>query len=93
MQVSLPIINRNQCNDPDWLDGVVTSNMICAGYAAGGKDACQGDSGGPLVCEKNGVWYLQGVVSWGDGCALPNEPGIYTRVTRYVSWIGQVVGS
>ena len=89
-QVSLPIINRNQCNAPDWLDGAVTSNMICAGYAAGSKDSCQGDSGGPLTCQNKGVWYLEGVISWGEGCAQPKQPGIYVRLTRYVSWVTQV---
>lgn len=38
-------------------------------------------------------WTLVGLVSNGVRCAEPNLPGIYTRVSRYLPWIEQVISS
>ncbi|XP_075687071.1 serine protease 27-like [Rhinoderma darwinii] len=92
--VKVPLIDHQTCDniyhkdsDISSFQRLVTDAMICAGYTKGGKDSCQGDSGGPLVCKVNGSWYQPGIVSWGEGCALPNRPGVYTLVTAYQSWI------
>jgi len=66
--------------------------QMCAGAHGGGRDACQGDSGGPLMYEKDGVWYLNGVVSYGEKCAVAGYPGVYARVSYYMPWIRSKTG-
>lgn len=44
---------------------------------------CQGDSGSPLVCAGE----VHGLVSWGQGCALPKYPGVYVKVCEFLHWI------
>uniref|UniRef100_A0A2K5SDV6 trypsin n=1 Tax=Cebus imitator TaxID=2715852 RepID=A0A2K5SDV6_CEBIM len=82
-----PILSDTACRTA--YPGEITTNMICLGFLEGGKDSCQGDSGGPVVC--NGE--LQGVVSWGYGCAQKNRPGVYTKVCNYVKWIQQTIAA
>ncbi|XP_050987765.1 trypsin-3 [Labeo rohita] len=82
-----PILSDTTCRSA--YPGEITSNMFCAGFMEGGMDSCQGDSGGPVVC--NGR--LQGIVSWGYGCAQRNKPGVYTKVCNYVSWINTTISS
>ncbi|XP_028632232.1 cationic trypsin-3 isoform X1 [Grammomys surdaster] len=82
-----PVLSDSSCKSS--YPGQITSNMFCLGFLEGGKDSCQGDSGGPVVC--NGQ--LQGVVSWGDGCAQKGKPGVYTKVCNYVTWIQNTIAA
>ncbi|XP_025146342.3 hepatocyte growth factor activator isoform X1 [Bubalus bubalis] len=83
----VPLVADHKCRSPEVYGADISPNMLCAGYFDCRSDACQGDSGGPLACEKNGVAYLYGIISWGDGCGRLNKPGVYTRLANYVDWI------
>ncbi len=85
MEVDVTVLSNDGCeNSSDGIDsykGQISENMLCA--QGNRKDSCQGDSGGPLVSGNTQV----GVVSWGIGCAEPEFPGVYARVSQAYSWI------
>jgi hypothetical protein len=41
----------------------------------------------------NNVWEQVGITSVGVGCARPDDPGLYTRVAAYQSWINATMNS
>ncbi|XP_052900182.1 inactive CLIP domain-containing serine protease A28-like [Anopheles moucheti] len=59
-------------------------NFICA--QGNGTDVCQGSGGSPFACERNGHYYLLGIVSWGIGCG-DGIPAVLTNVANLSSWI------
>merc|ERR1711915_396800 len=65
--------------------------QICAGGEEG-KDSCKGDSGG-LLYYSGGAntgenpWYLIGLVSFCARKCGNGQPGIYTRVEKFIPWI------
>merc|ERR1712002_86100 len=85
--LKIPILSDRDCKNS--YPGMITDAMFCAGYLEGGKDSCQGDSGGPVVC--NGQ--LQGVVSWGYGCAEKDHPGVYAKVCIFNDWLESTMAS
>ncbi|XP_022524968.2 transmembrane protease serine 9 [Astyanax mexicanus] len=91
-EVEVPVVGNRQCNCFYGV-GTITNNMICAGLLEGGRDSCQGDSGGPMVSRQGSVWVQAGVVSFGYDCAQPEFPGVYTRVSRYQTWISSLITS
>ena len=86
MEVEIPSISVSHCQQllPE---SDISEKQICTQLSGGSIDSCQGDSGGPLFTEKDGEFVLEGIVSWGYGCAQKDLPGVYVRVSQYRSWI------
>ncbi|CAH0712954.1 unnamed protein product, partial [Brenthis ino] len=97
------IIDSKQCDallkhTRNRLWGGLEHHQLCGGKKSGGVDSCQGDSGGPLQVKialpeigEGTMHFIIGVTSFGTGCGLPNQPGVYTRVSSFIDWIESIV--
>lgn len=87
LKAQVPFITDAQCQSA--YSDLVPSEEICAGnWTSGGVDTCQGDSGGPMFRRDSAnAWVQVGIVSWGIGCARPENPGVYTQTSTFASAI------
>lgn len=94
MWVQIVVMSTAECQPKYQRQLTLSENQMCAG-GVDRKDSCRGDSGGPLMVTDSVVrnrpsaqWALAGIVSIGPKiCGSVGNPGIYTRVGPYVSWI------
>lgn len=107
MKVEVDLIENAICNrsmkpliKKKILPQGIIEDQLCAGdYDHGGRDTCQGDSGGPLQVMDERVDCIHsfplhtvvGVTSFGRDCGRKWAPGVYTRVSKYIDWIEQIV--
>ncbi|XP_077594333.1 neurotrypsin-like [Stigmatopora nigra] len=86
----VPIMSAWQCKKRHG-DSFSSHGTVCAGSPANTGTDCGGNSGGGLMCQgEDGRWALAGLVAGGYGCAEPSSPALYTRVSRFLSWIDDV---
>jgi len=85
LQATVPVMADAECvkSYPAYL----AASMTCAGVPQGGVDSCQGDSGGPFIVAGR----LVGITSWGEGCAAPGKPGVYTRLSTYAALLEEQI--
>ncbi|MFH8748598.1 serine protease [Streptomyces rimosus] len=83
-KATVPFVDTPTCQQA-YGSTYIPGEEICAGImSSGGVDTCQGDSGGPMFRKDDaGAWVQVGITSWGEGCARPGKPGVYTRVSAF----------
>jgi trypsin len=91
-KVNVPIVSKAAA-DAAYPPGVTADQIGAGDLVNGGEDSCQGDSGGPLVVTKGTGKILAGVVSYGEGCALAQFPGMYARVSALEGFISQIAAT
>lgn len=86
LKAKVPFVTDATCRQAYGND-LVAAEELCAGFVdEGGTDTCQGDSGGPMFRKDDaGAWVQVGIVSWGNGCARPDYPGVYTEVSTFAA--------
>ncbi|XP_038156703.1 neurotrypsin [Cyprinodon tularosa] len=91
----VPLMSSWQCKKR-FGNSFSSHGTLCAGSPPDTSlihgDGCQGNSGGGLLCqEESGRWVVAGIVAGGYSCSDPSSPALYTRVSRFRSWINEVI--
>ncbi len=66
-------------------------------YSGGtGRGSCNGDSGGPMYVQQDGQWFVAGIANgrdedFGSGGRCEVGQGLYTSLSFYKGWIGEIM--
>ncbi|CAF2840636.1 unnamed protein product [Rotaria sp. Silwood2] len=64
-----------------------SSVQFCAGTINGDQGLCGADNGSPLMTFVNDRWVLAGIATSNLGCGKAGYPGVFTRVSSFISFI------
>jgi len=84
---------------PEMKPYVMDYNFLAGNFRNGSDptdniDTCYGDSGSPILYQHSDVSFtIVGITSWGVGCALDRYPGVYTKISYFLSWIYETMQS
>ncbi|KAJ8924315.1 hypothetical protein NQ315_007108 [Exocentrus adspersus] len=80
------------CIDPPGTSSTSRTSSSARGGGGAVSIPAKETRGGPMVIQREDKRFLlAGVISWGIGCAEPNQPGVYTRISEFRDWINQIL--
>lgn len=97
-QVEMPVVSQEEClrSNISFYD-ITSEKTFCAGFR-NDSGPCNGDSGSGFVMNRNGRWYLKGIVSMSLSepfkrtCDLKNYV-VFTDASKFLDWIKTIVSS
>ncbi|KAK0138609.1 Chymotrypsin B [Merluccius polli] len=87
-QARVTLVNLTSCRS-SWGEGLIRDSHLCAHPAA--AVSCVGDAGAPLVCQKHGLYFLFGVVTWGSMHCDLNKPAVFSSIADVQLWITDTI--
>lgn len=98
--VEIPTVNQQKCEKAyeESIFRKITPRMLCAGFDEGEKDTCHENF------TKFRFFFRRfrstryqsltqiGIVSWSEGCAMPNYPSVFFRISEVRDWIFEYTG-
>ncbi|CAL8242319.1 unnamed protein product [Merluccius merluccius] len=87
-QARVTLVNLTSCRS-SWGEGLIRDSHLCAHPAA--AVSCMGDAGAPLVCQKDGLYFLFGVVTWGSMRCDLNKPAVFSSIADVQLWITDTI--
>lgn len=91
-QVSVPLIEQAKCAAAPGYRPLLTDNMLCTNDPTAATGSCRIDSGSPLFMKIGDETVQVGLTSWGQPCARPDSPTVYTRIGNYLDWMTRTSG-
>lgn len=102
---SIEFVRNDFCRLDEFWGDVIKDSMLCAFGFDGGQEVCQGDSGGPLLdafapdgnitAGNPALDVVVGITSFGEEspeCGEANLPSVFTKLSRFRSWIDETTG-
>jgi hypothetical protein len=88
--LSEPLMQTDLCNSTEHFNGFLTEQEICV--ASGEMEASNMEIGSPLMClAENGLWQLQGMLSYRGGYGRSSKPSLYNAILESVPWVENTI--
>ncbi|GAB0091379.1 hypothetical protein DMENIID0001_062170 [Sergentomyia squamirostris] len=90
-KLEIPVVSDATClRSHQAFQMITTEQTFCGGWRNGSYSPCNGDSGGGMIFNREGKWFIRGIVSTSlsnQNICDPNEYVVFVDVVPFLEWI------